>query len=369
MLEGAIAAYPPAFLGILPVRDDPEPGVEVRYVYPQSPADKAGLKAGDRIMKVGREMAPGRNVMQPIQGRDQLLGAVEASIPGLELSFEVKRAEGKKTETLKIKLADMPDVIPPREQLLDNSSAKKALVKPKGAGPMPPGAAKKEDKKEDKKDKEKAETGLLKRTTEAADHTYWIYVPENYDPNVAHAVLVWLHPVGKNKEKDFDNFSQAWQNDCEDYHIILVCPKAESERGWTQSEGEFVQEAVKAVGEDYTIDRQRIVVHGMDRGGEMAFWLGFHSRGLFRGVATTGAALTSNPREKIANQPLNFFVVVGDKDLLLGAVKETKAKLIEHKYSVIFREVKDMGRQYLDGRLGIETLHELARWIDALDRM
>jgi S1-C subfamily serine protease/predicted esterase len=369
VLEGAIAAYAPAFLGILPLRDDPEPGVAVRYVYPQSPADKAGLKAGDRIMKVGREMAPGRNVMQPIQGRDQLLSAVGESIPGLELSFEVKRAEGKKTETLKIKLTDMPDAIPPREQLLDNSSAKKALAKPKGAGPVPPGAAKKEDKKEDNKDKEKAETGLLKRTTAAADHTYWVYVPENYDPNVAHAVLVWLHPVGKNKEKDFDNFSQAWQDDCEDYHIILVCPKAESERGWTQSEGEFVQEAVKAVGEDYTIDRQRIVVHGMDRGGEMAFWMGFHSRGLFRGVATTGAALTSNPREKIANQPLNFFVVVGDKDPLLDAVKETKAKLSEHKYSVIFREVKDMGRQYLDGRLGIETLHELARWIDALDRM
>ena len=45
-------AFPQAFMGILPVRDDPEPGVEVRYVYPKSPAEKAGLKAGDRIMKV-----------------------------------------------------------------------------------------------------------------------------------------------------------------------------------------------------------------------------------------------------------------------------------------------------------------------------
>ena len=91
--------------------------------------------------------------------------------------------------------------------------------------------------------------------------------------------MVWLHPVNKNKEKDFEKFSDAWQNDCEDFHIILVCPKADSERGWTQSEGEFVQEAVKAVGEDYTIDRQRIIVHGMDRGGEMAFWMGFRLRG------------------------------------------------------------------------------------------
>ena len=41
------------FLGILPLRDDPRLGVEVRYVFAKSPADKAGLKAGDRIVKYG----------------------------------------------------------------------------------------------------------------------------------------------------------------------------------------------------------------------------------------------------------------------------------------------------------------------------
>jgi S1-C subfamily serine protease len=368
VLEGAVAAYAQPFLGILPIRDDPEPGVEVRYVYPGSPADKAGVKAGDRIMKIGREVAPGRKIMQLIPSRDQFLSMMEGTIPGLELSFEVKRAGGKKTETLKIKLDAVPESVPAKGQLPEKSTAKQALVKPKGVDAKQP-AVKKEDKKEDKKDEKKTETGLLKRTTTAADHTYWIYVPENYDKNVAHAVLVWLHPAGKNKEKDFDKFSQSWQFPCEDFHIILVCPVAEAERGWTQSEGEFVQEAVKAVGETYTIDKKRIVAHGMERGGEMAFWIGFHSRGLFRGVATTGAALTSNPREKVANQPLDFFVVVGDKDPLRDAVKETKTKLTEHKYSVIFREIKDMGRQYIDGRLGIDTLDEIARWVDSLDRL
>src|SRR5262249_19839588 len=205
--------------------------------------------------------------------------------------------------------------VPAKGQLPEKSTAKKALVKPKGGPkpPMPPGKEeKKEDKKEEKKDEKAPETGLLKRTTAAADHTYWMYVPENYDKNVAHAVLVWLHPAGKNKEKDFDKFSQSWQFPCEDFHIILVCPVAEAERGWTQSESDFVQEVVKTVGENYTVDKKRIVAHGMDQGGEMAFALGFRSRGgLFRGVATTGAALTSNPREKVANQPLDFFLVVG----------------------------------------------------------
>jgi serine protease Do len=366
-LEGAVASYPQPFLGILPMRDDPEPGVEVRYVYPNSPADKAGIRAGDRIMKIGHEVPPAPLRLQPIAGRDQMMDLLDAAVPGLELAFEVKRGENQKTETLKIKLVEMPDVVPSKTQLPEKSSVKKALTKPKGVGPQPPGAPNKEAKKENDK---KAETGFLKRTTAAADHTYWIYVPENYDPNIAHAVLVWLHPPGKNKEKDFDNFWQSWQFPCEDYHIILVCPKAESERGsWTQSEAEFVQEAVRAVSDSYTVDRRRIIAHGMDQGGEMAFALGFRSRGLFRGVATTGAALASNPRDKVANQPLSFFLIVGDKDPLRDVVKETKTKLIERKYPVIYREIKDLGRQYIDGRLGIDTLEELARWIDSLDRL
>src|SRR5581483_5677713 len=33
-LGGAVASFNQPFLGILPMRDDPEPGVEVRYVFP-----------------------------------------------------------------------------------------------------------------------------------------------------------------------------------------------------------------------------------------------------------------------------------------------------------------------------------------------
>jgi serine protease Do len=372
-LEGAVASYPQPFLGILPMRDDPEPGVEVRYVYPKSPADTAGIRAGDRIMKIGREVPPAPLRLQPIAGRDAMMDLLDSAVPGLELAFEVKRGENKKTETLKIKLVEVPDTVPSKRQLPDpaKASVKKALTKPKGVGAQPPGAAKKEEKKEAKRDDDKkAETGFLKRTTAAADHTYWLYVPENYDPNIAHAVLVWLHPPGKNKEKDFDLFWQSWQLFCEDYHIILVCPAAESERGgWTQSEAEFVQEAVRSVSEGYTVDRRRIIAHGMDQGGEMAFALGFRSRGLFRGVATTGSALSGNPRDKVANQPLSFFLIVGDKDPLRDSVKETKTKLIEKKFPVIYREIPNLGRQYIDGQLGIDTLEELVRWIDSLDRL
>jgi S1-C subfamily serine protease len=49
----------PGFLGVLLMRDDPEPGAEIRYVYANSGAERAGLKPGDRIMKVGPRVKGG----------------------------------------------------------------------------------------------------------------------------------------------------------------------------------------------------------------------------------------------------------------------------------------------------------------------
>ncbi len=347
MLAGSVAAYGEPFLGILPIRDDPDPGVEVRYVYPKSPAEKAGIKVGDRILKVGRAVAPGMPAaLQAVAGRAHLAAAVETAPPGTELRFEVKRKAGGKTETIFVKLGEGPDTVPDKLDP-ETASAKRALGKP---------AEKKDDKKDDKKDEKKTETGLLKRTTAAGDHTYWVYVPANYDPNVAHALVVWLHPVGKNKDKDIEHFTDNWSWDLEDYHMIMVIPKTDNERGWTQGESEFVLEAVKAATDAYTIDRRRVVAHGMGLGGEMAFYLGFHARNVIRGVATVGAALTSNPREKVPNQPLAFYLVVGGKDPLKDTVKESREKLAEHKYLVIYREVEDMGHQYIDGKAGQKTM-------------
>src|SRR5262245_46162051 len=58
VLGSSVAAYGQPFFGILPMRDDPAPGVAVRYVYPKGPAAAAGIKVGDRIMKVGLTAAP-----------------------------------------------------------------------------------------------------------------------------------------------------------------------------------------------------------------------------------------------------------------------------------------------------------------------
>jgi serine protease Do len=352
-------AFPQPFLGVLPMRDDPDPGVEVRYVYPKGPADAAGLKAGDRIMKLASPSAPPNTPPIAItRGRDQLLALLETGRPGLDLNVEVKRKAGGKTETVKVKLGEVPETVPTDKQLPETASAKKALTKPGQKAPP-------------KKDKEakKPETGEMKKQTPALDHTYHVYVPDTYDPNVACSVMIWLHPLNKNKEKDAQDFMTTWQSYADDKNVIILCPVTDNARGWTPGDAEWIGQAVRTIATTYTLDMRRVVAHGMGQGGEMALYLGFQSRTLIRGVATVGAALGSNPREKVVNEPLSFFLVTGGKDPKKGEVVTTKEKLLKFKYPTIFREVTNMGVEYVDGKAGVPTLEELVRWIDTLDRM
>lgn len=356
VLVGAASGSGTGFLGILPMRDDKAEGVEIRYVYAKSPAETAGLKVGDRIVKAGGAAAPRPMPMprpiplpvpaglQTVKDREALTKIIDGLTPGADLKMEVVRKDGGKVETLTVKLGEMPEAVP--ETLPEVAS------KFKGNKPYEP---------------KEGEFGftLTKKQTAAGTNNYYVYAPKKADPNVGYALVVWLHPVNKNKEKDFESLTDAWDAFCEKHHAIIVAPITEAAPGWQPADKDFVLEAIKAVSEAYPIDKRRVVAHGMGVGGQMAFYLGFQARADIRGVTTTGASLGNNPKERIVNQPLAFYIVAGEKDPLAPSIKATKEKLVEFKYSAFYREIKDLGHQYLTA----EAFAELHRWIDSLDRM
>ncbi len=372
-LSGAVTAFTRPFLGILPMRDDPEPGVEVRFVYPKSPAEAAGLKPGDRVMAVAPAAAPRQ---APIVGGRDVFASLVSRIPaGSEIKLQVKRKDGGKTETLTLKPGSPPDDLP--ESLPLPSSAGKALERAKGLpGPAPKKEPPKKDAPEEKKEgkkeepkkdgekKDEVETGLLKRANETTGREYWVYVPENYDKNVSHGVIVWFHAAGKGG-KDADDMVKIWKDFCEDHHFLIVGPKSRTADGWVASETEEVVQDLRTVLGQYTVDRSRVVAHGMGVGGQMAFYLGFHARDLIRGVAVTGSVLGGQPKDVVPGQPLSFFVVAGQKDPLLKDITAGKASLVEKKFPVVYREIADFGKEYLDEK----TFGELRVWMDSLDKI
>ena len=352
-LLGTATSYVNAFLGILPLRDDPATGVVIRYVYPNSPAAAAGLKEGDRIMKIGAAAAMG---LTPMKNRQQLAETLAQFNPGNDIKIEVKRKEGDKVETVTAKLAILPDAIP--EKLPMPSSAGKALEGAPKKGKDDPFGPKKEGKKE------KVQTGFIERIDEGLGRQYWLYVPDNYDPNVSHGLIVWFHPVGKGG-KDGETMFRTFREFCEDNHFIMMGPKSNNAEGWVPSETELVVNDVRKVLGQYTFDKSRVAAHGMGNGGQMAFYVGFNARDVFRAVATIGSVLGTQPKDNVANQPISFFVSAGDKDPLLKDVEASRQALEEKRFPVVYRIMNESGKEYFD----VKTFTEMLNWLDSLDRM
>ncbi len=354
--------YQHPYLGILPVRDDPELGVLVRYVYPKSPADKMGLKAGDQITKVtiaGKALA----FTGEKRGQAQMLDWLNAAMPGQEIKLDVIRKAAKQKAVLTGQLDGMPGstltsvyVVP--KEVPEPTTLMKAQAPLKTSGPnIKP--QKQEPLPKDPK------TGFLKRTNAAGNHPYWVYVPPKYDPNISYALVVWLHQPGKYTDEENEKVKDMWEDFCNDNHCIVLGPKSEADAGWVPSEQEIVTAAVRDVLATYNIDRQRIVAHGMGVGGQMAISLGFGARDLFRGVATTGAVPPLEPGNNVANQRLSFFIACGGRDPIVRALRDRLKVLIERRFPTWYLELPDRGREYFDEA----TLSKLAMWIETLDRM
>ncbi|HKB06546.1 MAG TPA: PDZ domain-containing protein [Gemmataceae bacterium] len=396
-LAAVQSSFDAGFLGVLLMRDDPEPGAEVRFVYPNSPAARVGLAAGDRIMKVGPRPAggaapkpkepklpkrPGMPDEPPtgpraFSGRDQFMAIMQNFRAGTALILEVKKKDGK-TQTVEPVLGQFTDDIP--AELPEPSTKEQALVAPKpadGAPGTPPDVKKKADpkkdekkeeaKKEEKKDeKEKSKTGLQKiENVGAAQRKFWVFVPDTYKPEVSHGLIVWLHPAGRDG-RDADDMVKIWEPYCEKYNLIMIGPTAGSPTGWVAGEADAVMDDVRWVRTRYTIDGKRVIAHGIGVGGQMAYYLGINQRDVIRGAVPVGAVLASNPKDPVSNQRVEFLVIAGAKDPLVNEIREAPKKLGEKKYKAVYLEMKQSGKEYVND--DPEVFGQMVRWMDTLDK-
>jgi serine protease Do len=334
-LVGELKPYESPFLGILPKRPatgaEVEAGAGVRFVYPSSPAAKAGIKVDDRIVKFNDT---------DITDAANLLDLVSRARPGdtAKLKF-VSDGEEKEAE---VELTTLPQRAP--------DDLRRILI------PAP--------SDEDKKKAEYPKTGRFTETLAADEHDFWAYVPEDYNPAHTYALVVWVHPPGDTMEAALN---RTWKSLCDERGIILVGPKAKQISGWQANEQEFIKDLVEHLQTKYTIDRSRVVVHGYAKSGLFGYFLSFKFREIFRGAAICGAALPPQLQAP-DNEPelrLQFFIAAGDKDPQLNSIKAGATRLEKMKFPVDFETVKGLDQKYPPD----QTVEDLARWIDALDRI
>jgi serine protease Do len=330
-LVDVLVAYESGFLGVLPARpaagENNPAGVQVRHVYEDSPAAAAGLKKRDRIVKFGDKDVTDAKTLTDLVSRIR---------PKQKTTLVYVRDGASKT--VDITLASLPNTVP--GELLPTA--------------IPPAA--------ESDDEDKPKTGRFTETMPAHEHSYWAYVPEGYNPSHRHGLMVWLHPGGDTMEAAM---IKQWKAICEQRGLILLAPKAEKIAGWSDSEAEFVKDAIEDIKKKYAIDDSRVFLHTFGDAGNFTFKLAFKYRELFRGVAAVSAPLRTAPQENSPEFRMQFHMVCGDKDSLYRNVQQSVAGLKTRKYPVSFTTVKGRDRKYPPA----VQVQEIARWADALDRI
>lgn len=316
--------YQRAFLGFLPLHDGTPgaTGAAVRFVYPDSPASKAGLQPGDVVTGLNGEA---------IASREALLEKASLLEPGKKAALEVDRAGLRMAFDLTC--GSEPESVPP------SLPAAPPLDAPAANTPQP------------------AVGEQILKLPEFKNESS-LYVPANYDARVSHALVVWLAAPNDSQAQAR---MLAWRAHCDHAHVLLLAPRPGAER-WQPEDAEFVRKACDKVRETYRVDAQRIVAGGEAIGGAVAAFLAYRHRDLVRGIVAIDAPPSPRPPDNDPVSRLTFFI--GSTTGTPGA--ETAEALVlqlrEMKFAVTV--AKPSGK-HLDAR----DLPELFRWVDSLDKI
>jgi serine protease Do len=322
-LAAELPPYRYPFLGLLPMRAG-EPGVAVRYVYPDGPAQRAGIEPGDVLAKLGDE---------DIADRAGLVELLAKHQPEEEVSVEV--CHGGKSRSVTLTLAELPSDVP-------------AGPLPAAHGQVEPGA-------------ERPQVGVVGLKIPEFDNEAFAYVPERYDPRVPHGVVVWLHEPGG---FDRDALVKRWKPLCQGHDLILIAPKASDPERWKPTELALVNKLLDDVIDDYTTDPARVVVAGREGGGTLAAMVALRNRDLVRGLALVDAPLAGRPPENDPLKPLVIYVAHSEESTHAGAIQRGLKQLDDMKVPVTRRDLGEQSRELND-----DEQAELGRWVDTLDKI
>jgi poly(3-hydroxybutyrate) depolymerase len=116
----------------------------------------------------------------------------------------------------------------------------------------------------------------------------------------------------------------------------------------------------------YEIDRTRVVVHGYEAGGTLAYWVAFSHLDIVRAVAAIDTSLPSQLRPP-ATDPLHRLSILATTSSTSPAamrINQSLKVLALLKYPLFVHD-----RNKNEGVFNSTEQAMLVRWIDALDRI
>ncbi len=210
-------------------------------------------------------------------------------------------------------------------------------------------------------EQERPQTGTIAVKIPEFKNECLAYVPENYDPQIGYGVAIWLHAPGGTKEEEL---LARWRDQCESADLILLAPKSADPALWRPTEMEFIRKTLDNITSTYNVDPSRVVVHGHQGGASMAYLVGFNHRDVIRAVAAVDGQFAGRPTDNDPLQRLAFYITTAKRSRFARRIDAGIRRLKSMKYPVTVVDQGEEGRYLTDLELA-----GLVRWIDSLDRL
>jgi len=301
-------------------------GVVVRSVWPDSPADKAGLRPDDRITKLGDEQ---------VNSSSEAIAQLNAKAPDAKLAVEYFRSDDERKAD--VELTELPVDILSASDLATTS--------------------------DESDDGEGAEPKLEELKLPEMPQTARYYQPPEKESPLG--LLIWLVD---GQEASAQAMAEAWQATCRRDGLVLLMPEPADATGWSTDDLEYLARLLQTAVRRFDVDPARVVIAGESKAGQLAYALAFPARKLIRGVAVIDSPLprTLELPENSPNERLAVLSVETQNTPLSLLIRQDLRKLTEAGYPTtqIVRRGEDDRRKMLDAA----TRAKIARWIDGLDR-
>jgi serine protease Do len=209
---------------------------------------------------------------------------------------------------------------------------------------------------------EKPATGVIEIKLPEEQNLCQAIVPENYHPQVPHGVLVHLPPPGP-VEKDKELI--RWKTLAEKHQLIILQPQSADPQRWNPTETAFIRKTLDDLASHYTIDTTRVAIYGVQASGTMAFLTALEHRDRFRGLAVVEATPPARMKPP-ETDPVNRFAILlaaSEKSPAKGINEALSTRLNGAKFPVTLHSLKGDVRN-----LNADDDAFLIRWLDALDR-
>jgi predicted peptidase len=188
---------------------------------------------------------------------------------------------------------------------------------------------------------------------------YTISVPPRASTDEPRPFVLALHPGGGSRGGPF--LYQVVEPALRDWGAIIVAPDSPNRRWSEESAEQSVLFLMDEMFEQYTIDRDRVLVTGFSMGGAGTWFMATHHTERFSGAIPIASRPRDFPLDQMGSMPVHVIHSRDDERVPIGPAREAADVLRQQGNPIEFTELTRIGHYAMGGY--VDSLRQAGAWM------